>query len=314
MAFINLPRGLIADLIAPLNENNSIDGRGLGRHMDRILPYVQGILISGPHPEEACALNTDQRADLFDKIMAIIHGAMPLFICITGETEESTRENLILLKKRREARNYSGPVFWVDTPLFYHSNRGLREYYEELSSLVDEPFVLYNDPMRVKTTNKSFKRSNIRTSILKDLMGIENIRGLVFCGSLDRFYNYQKAVRSLNYFRIYDGDESRFLDHPSLNGLVSIGVNLVPRAWNRATASSLRQGDGQAYPDSLQQIWDTWRYLNDLRNLYAQNSALVIRRTLSLMGITDVYPFDEDKDIDEAAKNILAIMKTQGDV
>lgn len=313
MASVNLPRGLIVDLITPLMENCSIDGRGLGRNLDRILPYVQGIFISSPDMGEGITLDSDQREELFDKSLVIIHGKLPILVWITGETEKTTHDNLNLMKKRLEVRKYTGPVFWVDTPLFYHSNRGLHEYYTELCSLVHEPFILYNDPRLIKTTDKSFKRSNIRTSIIKDLASIENIKGLIFCGSLDRSYNYNKAVRSRADFRIFDGDESRFLDHPSRNGLISRGANLVPRAWNKVTVSSLNLSDGESYPDSLQQIWDTWRYLNDLKDIYNQKGVSVIKRVLSSMGIIEHYYSKADKDFEQELGTIIELMKNHGD-
>lgn len=312
MASADLPRGLMLDLITPLTKGGSIDGRGLGRHLDKILPYVQGVLIANPHFEEKTILGPDQRDELLDKCMVIIQGRLPLFVWITGKDEKSTRETLALLKKRLESRKYSGPVFWVDTPLYYHSNRGLIEYCNEITGSVVEPFVLFNDPDLVNTTGKSFKRSNIRTAILKELVRNEKIAGLIFSGSLDRSYNYNRAVRFRSDFRIYDGDESRFLDHPGLNGIFSTGANLAPRAWNRIAASSIRQGDGVAYPDQLQQMWDTWRYLNDLKNIYEQKGSSAIKKALSLMGIIEEYD-NSDSTVTEAAEAILNIMKNQGD-
>ena len=39
-------RGLIVDLVTPLRESGEIDGRSLGRHLDRILPHVQAVFIA----------------------------------------------------------------------------------------------------------------------------------------------------------------------------------------------------------------------------------------------------------------------------
>ncbi|MBW1913193.1 MAG: dihydrodipicolinate synthase family protein [Deltaproteobacteria bacterium] len=240
------PRGLIVDLITPLTSGGDIDGRGLGRLLDRLLPHVQALLLASPYAGEGLNLAPGQRAELLDKALVVVRGSVPVLVWISGDTEERTAENLRLLRKTKEARRYTGPIIWMDTPLLYHSNRGLSPLYERLVSEAGEPFVLHNDPEMIDPLKRAFKRRNIRTSILKELvLTEEGIQGLIFSGSLDRAQNYQKALRSRTGFNIYDGDESNFLVHPSLSGVISKGANLAPRAWQKITASSLRQDDHQ---------------------------------------------------------------------
>jgi dihydrodipicolinate synthase/N-acetylneuraminate lyase len=315
MAAIRLPRGLIIDLITPLAREGKIDGRGLGKHIDRVLPYIQALFISSPYMGEGMSLGLDQREELFDKALVIVQGKVPILMWISEETDKRTKETLVLLKKRISLRKYTGPVFWVDTPLYYHSNRGLPGHYEDMSSLAEEPFILHNDPDLIRRLHKSFKRNNIRTSILKELALLKSIKGLIFSGSLDRAYNYQKAVRARTDFRIYDGDESRFLEHPSLNGIISGGANLAPRAWQKITASSLnldsRDGD---YPDYLKQIWDTGRYLNNLKGIYHKYGTPLIKNLLSEMGLMEkVFSIEMQEDIKEEIKAIKELMKQHGD-
>ena len=315
MAAIRLPRGLIIDLITPLTGKGEIDGRGLGKHIDRVLPYVQALLLAGPHTGEGRSLGFDQRVDLFDKSLVVVRGKAPIFMWISGKTDEETRKILLSLKKRMTLRKYTGPVFWVDTPLYYHSNRGLPGHYEEMSSLVEEPFILHNDPDLIKDINKTFKRSNIRTSILKELALSRKIKGLIFSGSLDRAYNYQKAVRGRTDFRIYDGDETHFMEHPSLNGIISRGANLAPRAWQRITASSLNLDSSQGdYPDYLKQIWDIGRYLNNLKNIYREYGATLIKGLLSEMGVIE-EPFsgEAQEEIEEEIRAVKELMEQYGD-
>jgi len=146
-------------------------------------------------------------------------------------------------------------------PLSYHSNRGLPDYYRELQTIVTVPLVLHNDPGCVHIT-RTFKRHNIRTAVLKELVRIEGIAGLIFSGSLERAHHYQRACRGRKDFRIYDGDEKRFLEHPSMGGVVSVGANLAPGAWERITQSSIQlHAHRENYPDRLQQIWESGDYL-----------------------------------------------------
>ncbi|MBW1805726.1 MAG: dihydrodipicolinate synthase family protein [Deltaproteobacteria bacterium] len=283
------PRGLIVDLITPLTSGGDIDGRGLGRLLDRLLPHVQALLLASPYAGEGLNLAPGQRAELLDKALVVVRGSVPVLVWISGDTEERTAENLRLLRKTKEARRYTGPIIWVDTPLLYHSNRGLSPLYERLVSEAGEPFVLHNDPEMIDPLKRAFKRRNIRTSILKELvLTEEGIQGLIFSGSLDRAQNYQKALRSRTGFNIYDGDESNFLVHPSLSGVISKGANLAPRAWQKITASSLRQDDHQDdYPDSLKQIWELGGYLNGLKTIYDESTVLILKLALSDMGVIE---------------------------
>jgi dihydrodipicolinate synthase/N-acetylneuraminate lyase len=137
----------------------------------------------------------------------------------------------------------------------------------------------------IKALARPFKRNNIRTSILKELVQIPSVCGLIFQGPLDRARNYHHVTLSRNDFRLYDGDEFQFLNHPSLSGVVSAGANLVPRAWQKITVSSLNQGaDQKAYPDYLHQIWETGVYLRDMREIYRADPIHIIKQMLSDMG------------------------------
>jgi dihydrodipicolinate synthase/N-acetylneuraminate lyase len=315
MEVLPSPRGLIVDLITPLKKSGDIDGRGLGKHLDRVLPHVQALLLASPKTGEGKNLDPSQRDELLEKALVVVRGQVPIFIWITHSTEEETKETLRLLKKRQERRKYTGQIFWIDTPLYYHSNRGLPSLYKSLSTTGKEPFLVYNDPELIKQVASTFKRTNIRTSILKELSRMDRILGLIFLGSLDRVRNYQKAVRARSNFRIYDGDESHFLTYPSLSGIVSVGANLAPRAWQKVTASSLNiSGQRKDYPDHLQQIWDQGEYLQSLLEIYRNSSVRLIKQVLWDKGIIDSPTSTLAKeDTEERAKRLEVLMERFGD-
>jgi len=315
MEFLSPPRGLIIDLITPLGSGGDIDGRGLGKLLDRVLPHVQALFLASPYMGEGGNLDASRREELLDKSLVVVRGQVPILVWISQDTEEKTRETLLLLKKRLEKRKYTGSVLWVDTPLYYHSNRGLPLQYQDISSLVEGPFILHNDPELIKPLGRPLKRNNIRTSILKELARIDKVQGLIFSGSLDRSYNYYKAVRSRTDFRIYDGDEAHFLEHPSLSGVVSMGANLTPRAWHRITASSLNlNSDREDYPDRQRQIWETGRYLGRLMECYHVSGPPLLKQILSDMGILQGPNCTfEAKDVEEKTRAIKELMEQFGD-
>lgn len=306
-------RGLIVDLVTPLRPNGEIDGRSLGRHLDRILPHVHAVFIASPYAGEGIRLSASQREDLLDKTLVVIRGQMPLLVWVTQDTEESTKKTLLLLRKRVATRKYGGPVFWVDTPLYYHSNRGLLLHYRNLCTLAGEPWILHNDPELITRLGRSFKRNNLRTAILKSLAGIEELLGLVFFGPLDRARNYQKAVRRRPDFRIYDGDESHFLKHPSMSGVVSAGANLAPRSWRKITDASLNVTDSrQEYPDRLKQLWETGVYLQKLLDLYRPSLMPMLTAALAAMGVIE-EALRLDPILQPQFKELEATMKAHGD-
>jgi len=310
MATNPLPRGLIVDLITPLLKNGDIDAKGLERHINDMMPHVQAIYVGGPCMGEGANLNPEQREELFHRTLLIVQSRLPVLTWISAPTVEGTETMLLRLRKKIGALGYAGPVFWVDTPLYYHSNRGLEAAYERMSSLVEEPFILVNDPEFLKAKEQPFKRINIRTSILKGLASKEKIKGLIFSGSLERAYNYRKAVRSNPDFMIYDGDESQFLQYPNLNGILSRGANLAPAPWKIVTSSSLNlNGNMEGYPDRVRQVMEAGRHLNDLKNIYERYNADFFKRVLARTGKLEeqMQPYgseDVKKDVEKIAAMI----------
>jgi dihydrodipicolinate synthase/N-acetylneuraminate lyase len=305
------PRGLIVDLITPFKSDGSIDGLGLEKLFDRLIPNAQAILLASPQTGEGKNLDASKRSVLLEKALILVHGQIPILIWVSQDTEEKTKETILILKKTIENQKYTGQVFWVDSPLYYHSNRGLPEYYQNLCPIAGQPIILHNDPELIKGLARSFKRRNVRTCILKELTSFDNIIGLIFSGPLDRAHNYQRACRRRPNFRIYDGDETHFLDYPSTSGVVSVGANLAPSAWQRITQSSLRiTADQKDYPDHLQQVFDLGKYLHELKNIYYKMPVAIIKELLSDMGIIKTSactsPSKDVEELKNKAKELMA--------
>ncbi|HKI48837.1 MAG TPA: dihydrodipicolinate synthase family protein [Desulfobacteria bacterium] len=308
------PRGLIVELITPL-KNGGIDGTGLEELLARTVPHAQALLLAGPRHGEGENMEMALRHELLEKAIDALAGRpLPLLVWVSGRTEAQTRENILSLHKRFGKTRPTGGLFWVDTPLSYHSNRGLPDYYRELLSRVNIPLVLHNDPEVVHTT-RTFKRRNIRTAVLKELVQNEGIAGLIFSGSLERAHHYQRACRSRQHFRLYDGDENRFLEHPSMGGVVSIGANLAPGAWEIITQSSIQlHAHQENYPDRLQQIWESGDYLKQMVALSGQMPAAAIKTILCDMEIIETPEMLQSSEMEPDGINALKrLMQDFGD-
>ena len=314
MEYSSAPRGLIVDLITPLKDR-AIDGTGLKRLLVRVLPHAQALLLAGPRHGEGERMEMAMRDELLKKAIDATTGRpIPLFVWVTGNTETQTRNKILALQERLGENRPEGGLFWADTPLAYHSNRGLPDYYRELQTILTVPLVLHNDPDCVHTT-RTFKRHNIRTAVLKELVRIEGIAGLIFSGSLERVHHYQRACRKRKDFRIYDGDEKRFLEHPSMGGVVSVGANLAPATWERITQSSIQlHAHRENYPDRLQQIWESGDYLKNMLVLYGQTPAVMIKTILSDMGVIETPEMLQSVEIEhDSIKALKVLMHDFGD-
>ncbi|MBW1924051.1 MAG: dihydrodipicolinate synthase family protein [Deltaproteobacteria bacterium] len=315
MAPREAPRGLIVDLVTPLRDDLTIDAKGLEMLLARVSPHAQGLLLAGPRGGEGAKLNEDQRRMLLEETLSMTCAELPLFVWITGSSVSETRHTLTLLSETVERKSFPAlSLFWVDTPLYYHSNRGLEAHFRELARITGHPFILHNDPVRVSTLGRPLKRKNIRTEILKDLCGLEFIAGMIYEGTPERSRHYLRAVRAGTRFRLYDGDEARFLDHPSRSGVVSLGANLAPGPWQKITASSLHlNGERKIYPDHLSQLWETGRYLHDLAVLCRALPVSAIRQVLFKTGLFPPTQPTPPEGTQDAVRRLEELMRDHGD-
>jgi len=275
------PKGLIVDLVTPLDDKGDIDNDGLSSLLQKVLPHADAVLLASPKMGEGSGLSLNLKIDLLKNAATFIQGRIPIFFWISEDSAENTKKTLTLLEDLLKSSNYKGGVFWLDSPLYYHSNRGLYDHYQDLTLKTKYPFVLHNDPGLINLLERPLKRCNIRTSILKNLTEIGKIKALIFRGSLTRVNNYQKAVNRRPDFRVYDGDEDRFLEYPSMSGVLSIGANIAPRIWNNVTRASLGLlEEDRKERDYLHQIWEMGKLLKDLRQMYTSNPVWTIKRSL----------------------------------
>ncbi len=276
------PKGLIVDLITPLNDDLSFAKNDFLNHIQRIRPYVDGIMILSPDTGEGFEFSSEEKKEIIGTCIEYIKSQFPIFICITGDTEEETKENMVvfdsILKKLLYDKSKIN-IFWVDIPLYYHSNRGLPDMYKTLCSLTNYPLLIYNYPGIVDKVKGPFNRRNIRTSVLKELSLIEHIVGLIFKGDLRRALNYQSAIRIRSNFILYDSDENLFLNFPNKNGLVSVSANLIPKVWKEML---YKNNDDSS---NLEHIWDKGNMLVKLSDIIKEAPCIIIKELLNREGL-----------------------------
>jgi 4-hydroxy-tetrahydrodipicolinate synthase len=245
------PRGLLTALITPLNPQGGLDWDSLKGLIEDLLPFSDGLLIGEPLAGEGLFLPEKIRLELFRGCIETVGGRKPLFLCPTAQTSEETLKNVAAGEQHLRGLQGIPLVFWVDLPLWHHSNRKLPQFYEEWAQRSSLPILLYNHPLLISSLNRSLKRKNIRTAVLKKIAENEQIAGLIQAGDFQRTLHYQRAVRSRREFRIYDGDEMNFLNQPSASGVLSWGANLLPAEWREIVTGSLTPTEDPARGLSL---------------------------------------------------------------
>ena len=290
MKKVILPRGLIVNLALPTRDEP--EASDLIRLLTMVCDKVDGVLIDPLYWTPTSKI-VDYQCLFLERCLEIIPVGIPLFMMITGFNEEETREIYSCVKSKIERLKDKRPIYLVDLPLMYHSNRGLPDYYRELLSGSDLPLLLMNDPERVHHSKPFFKRKNLMPNVLRKLAKIPNICGLINVSDLKRSLSYSWTMRDRSDFRIYDGRESLFLENPNNSGLVSVTANLFPSSWKLITKSFLGMEDVTGIPDVIKERWYVGRFLQQVTAEIGEHGPLFIKYVLKYWGI-----FREPSDFD----------------
>ena len=286
------PRGLILALVTPFNERGRIDWPTLQQLIERVLPFCDGLFIGEGLVGEGLSLPNPVRLELLQGSWKAVAGRKPLLLCPTASTTEETLGNVEAGGRLYRDNRGKESLFWVDLPLWYHSNRKLPQLYQEWTARTPIPILLYNHPYLISKLNRSLKRNNIRTAVLKRLSENEQIVGLIQAGNLKRTIHYHRAVRARHDFRFYDGDEKSFLNQPSSSGVVSSGANLLPQEWREIVSSSLGLSEDPAR--SLTLLNQSQR-LRQLSQALRPNPAKTLKFALHRLGIIPMAKVLDEK-------------------
>lgn len=286
------PKGLIIALITPCNERGEIDWPSWQNLLRHTLPFGDALFIGEGIIGEGIYLSNKLRLELAHGAIDALQGQKPLFLGLTAHTAEETMANFAEISEKYCSLAAKGLLYLVDTPLWYHSNRKLPQFYETLLARSSLPIILANNPLLISLSQRSWKRKNIRTNILKRLTAHPAITGLINLSDLKRAINYQRAVRLRRDFKLYDGDEKNFLAQPSSAGVVSAGANLFPSDWKKVVWASLNPAENPAQNFSL---WEKSEKLKKFNQIYYGAPAKNLKFALYQQGIINhPCPFGED--------------------
>jgi dihydrodipicolinate synthase/N-acetylneuraminate lyase len=280
-----LPEGLLIELATPLTPAGALDQGSLVRLLDRVAPSAAALVAGSPGVGEALELPRSVRLELFSCLISHLPPNLPLFFGITGITPEDTQGFALQLEDELRRRPATRPVYWVDLPLLWHSNRGLPQTYHNLCRSLSHPLVLMNHPHLIRGKAKPLKHVNLRTAVFKKLSALPGVAALIYRGEMRRFLHYYSARAARPEFMLYEADERRFLSRPGARGLVSTGAQLFPAIWRQVAQACLCPEETEGLGRQRRQIWEWSDMLLRLQELYQHHPAPLLKLGLHHQGV-----------------------------
>lgn len=279
-----LPEGLLIELVTPLTPVGVLDRASLARLVEHVSPWAAALVAGTPGLGEALELPPLVRQELFTALLESKPPTLPLFFGVTGGSLDETLA-LAQQLERLLAPEAARDIFWLDLPLWWHSNRGLPQAYAQLSASLARPLVLLNQPHLIRGLAKPLKHLNIRTAVLKKLTNLAGVAGLVYHGELRRFLHYYAAAAARPDFMLYEGDERRFLTRPGARGVVSAGGQLLPQVWHQVAQACLFPSQGNGQGEAAAALLAMSRQLLALHDCYHLQPASLLKQGLHQLGI-----------------------------
>ncbi len=283
-----LPEGLLIELVTPLTPTGALDAPSLTRLVQHAAPWAAALVAGTPGVGEALELPPPLRQELFTALLDLVPSQVPLLFGITGASPAETHNLAQQLEREAQQAPAANIIYWLDLPLWWHSNRGLPQALAALCGSLQHPLVVMNHPHLIRGKGQPWKHVNLRTAVLKKLAAVPGITGLIYHGEMRRFLHYYAAVAARPEFMLYEADEYRFLTRPGARGLVSAGAQLTPKTWQEVAHaclfSPLTNGRGTA-----PRIWAQSQLLLALEESYKLQPASLLKQGLYQLGIL-TYP------------------------
>ena len=214
-------RGVITDMVTPLDQDLNLDREGLERLIEHLIKGgVHGIFILGT-TGEAPNLPYSVRAELIERTCKLVGSRVPI---IVGITDTSYQDAL-----RMAAKAYaSGALAVVAAPPYYFQvgQADLLHYFKRMASDSPLPLFLYNAPLNTRLW------IDVPTAI--EAAAEPNIVGLKDSGlNMGYFHAVREGVRSRPDFSLLVGPDDLLAEAVLLgaHGGMAGGSNVNPRLF-----------------------------------------------------------------------------------
>jgi dihydrodipicolinate synthase/N-acetylneuraminate lyase len=224
------PGGIICPLASPLLDDESLDGNGLRRLIERVLPDLDGVFVLGSSGE--FAMLADDEADrAVTETLNIVNGRVPVYV---GCSDAGTKRAISKLVRA----NREGVRYVVATSSYYYSvanQEAMFEHFTRIAEASPLPVILYNIPQNTGI--------NLETGTVRRLSEHPNIIGIKDSTG-DMFLFQELLAFKRDDFIVMQGREQ--LAAASLwlgaDGIVSALPNIAPHFF-RLLTEAIETGD-----------------------------------------------------------------------
>ena len=221
--------GVYSALVSPIDRNGDLKKDVLCNLIDwQIEQGLQGFYITGA-TGEGCQMKKSARMELVECALKHINGRVPAVVHIAASNFEDAKEFALQAKERGATALSATPP-----PTTAYSEDELFEYYKELSSVCDLPFLVY--------AQKYFQQASI-VGFIDRLMSLPNIAGLKYTRS-SYFEMNQLSQLNGGDINVINGPDEMLICGLAMGADGGIGstYNVMPREY-RQLYDAFQKGD-----------------------------------------------------------------------
>ena len=211
------PKGIIPPMITPLDKNENVDKKAIGRVVNHLIKGgVHGLFPLGS-TGEWYGLDFSQKKEIIEAVIEENNKRLPVY---AGTGAITTKETIRLTKLATEI---GADALSVITPVFITPNdQELFNHYQAVAANTDLPILLYNNPGRTGI--------NLSVDLVVKLSKIDNIVGIKD-SSGDMTQGAEYIRKTDDNFSVLAGRDTLiygFLSYGG-NGAIAATANIAPQ-------------------------------------------------------------------------------------
>lgn len=247
-------KGIIAPIITPMYEDESVNLEEFRRQIDRLIDKgIHGIFVFGTNGE-SYILSEEEKLAVIKVAVEQTAGRVPVY---AGTGLNGTKETIRFSLKAKEL---GVDALSIITPGFAAASQDeLYEHFKAVAKAVDLPIILYNIPAR--TGNAIAPATVGKLSLIPNIVGVKDSSG-----NFDNILQYIEQTRDSEDFVVLSGNDSLILWTLLAGGAGAIAAcsNVYPytmaQIYEQFAAGNIESS--RSYQDSIRSFRNCFRFGN----------------------------------------------------